>query len=319
MKKHAPLIFCIAAFAAAAALSARVSSLSYEALRLCAGLILPTLFPFFVLSTLLNRMGLPVLLGRLLTPVASRLFSVSGAGVSALAVGLCGGYPMGAAYIGDMLRSGHIDADEAERLLCFCNNSGPAFAISALGVGVFKSAGAGLIIYCAHVLAALVCAVLMRQRDYVPVKRAAVHIESMSFSQALPEAVEQSVRSVLRVCGFVVCFTVLAGLMDAGGLLSLVCGRAAELSHLPPSWWRGLVLGFMELGSCAGAMRGLSAQPINIALAGAALGWGGLSVHFQTRALLQGLNVKGSLHTPARLISCSLTALFSYALSLVFM
>ncbi|MEI3101559.1 MAG: hypothetical protein V8T45_07145 [Oscillospiraceae bacterium] len=111
--------------------------------------------PFFVLSGLLNRLGLPGFLGRLLAGAASRIYGISGAGASALFIGLTGGYPLGAAYIADMERSGAITAKEGERLLAFCNNSGPTFIIGAVGAGAFHSSAAGFFLYGIHILSAL--------------------------------------------------------------------------------------------------------------------------------------------------------------------
>ena len=105
------------------------------ALVLCADTILPSLFPFFVLSILFSRLGIPRALGRRLGGVAGRLFGVSGAGIAALPIGLLGGYPMGAACIAELLARREIDEAEAERLLLFANTSGPAFLIGGVGAG----------------------------------------------------------------------------------------------------------------------------------------------------------------------------------------
>ena len=78
---------------------AAVMDSARAALSVCAGTILPSLFPFFVLSILLSRLGVPRRIGRRLSPLAGRLFGVSGAGLTALPVGLLGGYPMGAACV----------------------------------------------------------------------------------------------------------------------------------------------------------------------------------------------------------------------------
>ena len=59
-----------------------------NALELCGRMIIPALFPFFVLSILLNRLGLPGILGKVFAPFASRLYGISGAGASALLIGL---------------------------------------------------------------------------------------------------------------------------------------------------------------------------------------------------------------------------------------
>ena len=199
--------------------SADVIDCARSALRLCAELILPSLFPFFVLSILLSKLGLPALLGRLLSPAAARLFGVSGAGVSALFIGLCGGYPMGAAYIAEMYGDGSIGREEAERLLGFCNNSGPAFIVGAVGAGVFGSAAVGLLLYAVHISAAVITGLLLPKKR-VSAAAPAPRAKPLPFSAALPQAVRQAVSSVLAVCGFVVCFTVLAGLLDARGPFS---------------------------------------------------------------------------------------------------
>ena len=44
---------------------------------------------------------------------------------------------------------------EAERLLAFCNNSGPAFILGVVGVGVFGSSRVGLLLYLAHAAASI--------------------------------------------------------------------------------------------------------------------------------------------------------------------
>ena len=73
----------------------------------------------------------------------------------------------------------------------------------------------------------------------------------------------------------------------------------------------------LELGSAAGALRGLRPTPLNMALAAAILGWGGISVHFQTRAVLAGSKIKGALHLAGRLISASIGMVLAYALTML--
>mgnify|MGYP000796547076 CR=1 FL=1 len=65
-------------------------------LNLCAQMIVPSLLPFFILSSLLQQLGLPGILGRWLSPVTQKLFGIGGAGASALLLGVTGGYPLGA-------------------------------------------------------------------------------------------------------------------------------------------------------------------------------------------------------------------------------
>ncbi|MGI5976446.1 MAG: hypothetical protein ACOX68_01950 [Candidatus Limivicinus sp.] len=317
MKSKIAVISSLCALAALIFSSDAVISSCRYALELCCEMIVPTLFPFFVISILLNRLGLPAALGKLLQPLAIKLFNVSGTAASALVIGLSGGYPLGAAYIADMHASEVISTEEAERLLGFCNNSGPAFLIGAIGTGVFHSPKIGLMLYLVHISAAVICGIIMRDRSSMPVP-VPMEIHYSGFSTAFPGAVKQAVISILNVCGFVVCFSVLVGILDAGGFLSLLIGLISEATGWQLQWIRALLTGLLELGSGIGAMRGLECSPINIALAAFLAGWGGLSVHFQTRALIAGTKIKGALHFAGRLMSASISAVLAYCSALFF-
>ena len=317
MKNRIAVIASLCALFCLIFASPQVISHARDALKLCAELILPSLFPFFVLSILLSKLGLPALLGRLLSPAASRLFGVSGAGASALFVGLCGGYPMGCAYIVEMVGSGAVSKEEAERLLGFCNNSGPAFIVGAVGAGIFGSPSVGLALYGIHILSAVLTGLLLRKKGFSGSAPPAV--KPLPFSAALPQAVLQAVSAALGVCGFVVCFTVLAGLLDAVGWFSLLAGRLSALTGAELHFSRALLTGILELGSGVGAMRGLSVSPANLSLAAGVLGWGGISVHFQTLSLLCDTEIKSALHFAGRLMSAIISAVLAYLISFLFL
>lgn len=317
MKKRIAVIGSLAALAALICASGEVMESCRYALSLCAELIIPSLFPFFVLSILLSRLGLPELLGRLTSGISKRLFNVSGAGASALIMGLTGGYPLGAAYIADMRRAGSISTEEAERLMGFCSNSGPAFIVGAVGAGVFASPRAGLYLYCIHISGAVITGLILRTSRAVPdavICEVTAEETGAPFAEAFPSAVKQALVSILNVCAFVVCFTVLVGLLDAGGFFSLTVGRIAAATGWELHWVRALLTGTLELGSGVGAMRGLGLNAVNLALAAFLVGWGGISVHFQTMAVIAESGIKGALHFAGRLISASISAVLAYFL-----
>lgn len=143
-----------------------------EGVALCLQTVLPSLFPFFVLSSLLVQSDVPRLLSRAMAGVMYPLFGVSGAGASALILGLLGGYPVGARTVAELYGRGEIAREEAEQLLAFCNNSGPGFFLGVCGTAVFGSARAGMYLYLIHVGAALVTGVLLRRDLGLPRRKA---------------------------------------------------------------------------------------------------------------------------------------------------
>ena len=283
--------------------SRQVMTCCREGLQLCTELILPSLFPFFVVSGLLSKLGFPQWLGGKIEPAAKKLFGVSGAGASALVIGLCGGYPMGASYLAEMLHTGQIGAEECSRLLAFCNNTGPAFLIGAVGGGVFGEPRIGLLLYAVHILSAFLTGLLLRSRtagvDFLPAKEDTL----MPFSEAFSSSVLQAVEALLGVCAFVVCFTVFTGLLRANGWIAALESLLFERFSVDKAALRAVMSGFFELGGGVAELRGQPITPLYPALASAVVGWGGLSVHFQTLSLFSSDNIKSAPHTAGRLLS----------------
>lgn len=280
-------------------------------LATCAGVIIPSLFPFFVLGGAIMELGIPQRLSGVLSPAMSRLFGVSGAGASALIMGVMGGYPLGAATASGLVERGAITRGEGERLLVFCNNSGPAFLIGAAGVGVFGSVRAGLILYACHVLAAVTAGVILRPRQYAQPSRPVPQPEAEP--GALSRAVTASVRNMLNVCGFVVIFSAIVSALDASGVFSRVAGSIAMHTGLELVAARALLTGFFEIGGGISALRVCSATRVNFALCALIIGWGGISVHMQTSAAVSASKMKTARHFAGRLLSAVLSAVYAAA------
>ena len=273
-------------------------------LSVCAGTLAPSLFPFFVLANLLSLLGLPELLSGALGGAARRLFRVSGAGAQAFLLGVLGGYPLGAATTAQLRRDRIVSRSEAERLLAFCNNSGPAFILGAAG-GVLGSPGAGLLLYVTHILAAVCVGLLLRKSPEAGASEPmTVTAPSMPFTAAFGQAVSKALRSTLAVCAYVVFFSALLGMLT-------------PLGRLPPLL-RALAYGFWELGGGISALRGLAPTPLTLAAAALLLGWGGVSVHCQTLAAVADTDIKCARHLAGRALCGVFAAVFTYLGALVF-
>ena len=251
-----------------------VRAAAAEALSLCARSVIPALFPFLVVSSLLLSLGLGELLSPMLAGLMEPLFRVDGVGSSALLRGLVGGYPIGAKAAADLCRGGRLSRPEAERLLAFCNNSNPVFLISVLGVGVFGSVRAGVWLWLIHLLSALLTGLLFRNHGG-PARRQAggtAAFQAVSLPAAFVAAVRESLSGMLSVCAFVTFFYVLARpLASLGGWLGPVLVGLTELFSLTPL---------------------LRPDRFGFILASAMAGWGGLSVLCQTAAVLEGSGLR---------------------------
>ena len=265
-----------------------------EGLRLWGTLLVPSLLPYFAAAGLLTRLGAVDAIARRLAPAAARLFGVSGAGAAVFLLGLSGGYPLGAASIGELYRNGALQKKEAEHLLAFCDNSGPAFAVGALGAGVFGSAGWGLLLWSIHALSAAAVGFLLRRKQTGGTP-ARPKQPPADFGTALGGAVAASGQTVLQIGAYVIFFSALLTSLGTLGFPDTLAGELAFRTGAPLSFFRAFFTGALELSSGVGAMAGLPLTPGSLALGEFLLSWGGLCVHGQAGAAADGLKTRKRL------------------------
>ena len=269
-----------------------------DGLTLCFNVIVPSLFPFFVLSSLVVDLGLAAYLGRALEGLMRPLFRVSGSCAAAVALGFIGGYPVGARTALQLYQEGLCSKTEAERLLAFCNNSGPAFILGVVGAGVFGDSRVGLLLYLTHALASLIVGLLFRfyggsDKKQVQKSSQAKPIRAVTVPAAFTGAVTRSLQSTLNICAFVVFFAVVLQLLSTYGAFTALA-RLLALAGFQPEWAKRLVAGLLELSSGVSSLRGSTQLAGRVSMAAFMLGWAGLSVHCQVLSFLvdSGLSAK---------------------------
>ena len=266
-----------------------------EGLALSGQVIIPSLYPFFVVGGLFvqqisaQRRRSSRLLWKLLRQPPAAL--------GVILLGLLGGYPLGARTAAQLMERGQLTRAQAQRLQLFCVNAGPAYLIGAVGSALVGSRRAGLILFVAMSAASLVIGLLTRalatQDEAIPASPPPEQTRSPGLDQRLLSAVTQATKSILGVCAWVVLFSTLCAL----------------LQRLPLSAWGALpVLNvFLEVSSGAAAVvRAQVALPVLCA----ALGWGGLSVHCQILGDIKKTGLPLRLFWTSRLLHGGLAAAF---------
>ena len=267
-------------------------------LSVCAGVILPSLFPFLVLSLLLTDLGFAAALASALSPVLKRL-RIPPVCAAPLLLGLCGGYPVGARALAELVRAGALTPDEASRMLPCCNNTGPGFIIGVAGGAVFGSVRCGALLYLCHALAALALALLLG-RGAPP--RAPSPVQCARPDAAFPAAVRGAAGTAIELSAYVVFFSVLSSVVRESGALTALAGAISARFGTELRFSTALLTGLLEIGSGVAEMRGMAASPGNLALAAFLLGFGGVSVHAQTLAAVAGTNIRCARHFAGRIL-----------------
>ena len=308
-------------FVAMAIFPQSVYSGARRGLDLWAGILVPSMLPFFILAEILMGSGILRVLGQLLRPLMRPLFNLPGEAGLGLALGYTSGFPMGAVITGRLYGGDYLSADEAGRLLAFTNNSSPGFLLTSLAAGMLAAPSAGWLLALCHYGANLFFGFCLGQYSRLrrsPAGRqekgyagrgaannAAGRIaESVlaaggagsvpaarptSFSRLVTSSISSAIQSILSLGGYVLLFSAAIQLFEDLGLLGRL---AAGLQPLLPGSLssvglsRALASGIFEMTLGLNLLTSLSLplkQVIPYCLL--LLGWSGLSVQAQVAGL----------------------------------
>lgn len=202
------LIICFIVF------SVRAKAQALEGMKLCLNVIVPTLLPILILTNTIIKSSSRLFLEAVFSPLA-RLLRLPKCACCALILGLIGGYPTGAILSNELFNLHLIDNQTAKRLLrcSFCG--GVAFIITAVGTIHLNSTKTGIIIYTINVLSSIIICVadgIIHPNTNKSTKECS--IGSQSFCNALINSIECSTKSVAVMCGCIVFFSAICGLVS---------------------------------------------------------------------------------------------------------
>lgn len=183
-------------------------------------IVLPTLLPFLIISSLLLNTPVIQLLVQITSPVFSRLFHVSAYGSFAVLCGFLCGYPMGGKVTSDLLNSGKISASEAGYLLSFCNNTSPMFIISYVIHQNLNASHMMLPALCILFLSPVICSFIFR-----PFYKWEQCTDNFRFSTAstntppksglMDECIMKSFETITKIGGYIILFSILFQLISS--------------------------------------------------------------------------------------------------------
>ena len=279
-------------------------------LTLCVNTVIPSLFPFMVISELLVGSGAGEALGRILAKPMQWLFGASGAGSSAVVLGSLCGFPVGASTAVSLYDHNLISKRECEHLLTFVSNPSSAFLITAVGASMYGNRRWGILLYGVVLGCGLLIGILSRffmqgpnghlRHDH-PHYPMGFHpdgtagrgeaISPPGGVSVVTGAISRSAINMMTVCAYVVFFSTLMGVF-----VTDVMGRIPLLQSGWGEAFRVLLCGMLEIsGGISEAAEMATAETfatlapeISLVLAAMIAGWSGISVHCQVMTLCGG-------------------------------
>ena len=297
MKRYSSLLTGFAASAGMLALildSKTALSGGAEGIDLCIRSVIPALFPFFVLSTLLTGSLLGTALP-FLRPIGL-LCGIPKGAEPILVTGLLGGYPVGAQCISHACASGQLTRADGRRMLGFCNNAGPAFLFGMTGF-LFENKAVPFVLWIIHIISAILTGAIL------PGKSDAQILISSQSSPGVGQLLQQSLKNIASVCGWVIIFRII-----------LAFGERWFL-WLAPEPLQTVIAGVLELTNGYIALISIENDSLRFVLASAFLSFGGVCVALQTASVTGQADLDLRFYFPGKLIQTAISAVLAFYVS----
>lgn len=304
---------------------------SIEGLRVWWEIVFPALLPFFVAAEVLMAFGVVHFIGVLLEPLMRPVFDVPGVGAFALAMGITGGYPIGAKITASLRRKGLCNQIEGERLASFTNTADPLFMSGAVAVGMFQSPELGGIISGVHYISAVIVGILLRlhgrtgslrvpERDVRTkgnlFKRAKEELDKARQADGRPvgqvfgDSVRDSISSLLVVGGFIMMFSVIIEVLTTSGILKLVEASLVFIARplkVKDALISPMIRGFFEI-TLGTELASKAQAPLldRLVITNAIIAWSGLSVFGQVSAMVSGTDIRMTPYFVSRFIHAAI-------------
>ena len=272
--------------------------------------MIPTLFPFMVLSGFLVRTGISYKIGKFLQPFLCILLPLPPHMLYVVFMGFLCGFPMGAKIVADMIEKEQISMKEGQYLLSFCNNIGPLYMMGYV-IPLFQYKNTWfilLLMYSIPILFGLFMRIHLQfnsnlyqklsfrskekettAAEFIPTSINKNEISSTNYSSCFQESLSSAIEQITLLGGCMVFFNTL--LIIPFKILTLI-SFFQPISHM--NYIQGILCSFIEIG---GGLQQLATQnsirSLSPFILMSLLTFGGLSCIMQTFFIIKntGLNM----------------------------
>ena len=269
--------------------------------------LLPSLFPFFVMSDLLLAYGFVDIISFFLGAIMTKWFYLPKDAAFAFFVSLFSGFPSGSKYVNDLLNAKKISIEDANYLIMFTHFANPFFIVTTIGLFLLSNVKAGYIILISHILSNIIVAFIFRKKKVILNNdnnyKKAFYLSSPDkpFITILTNSIFKSFKTLVNMLGIIMIFlmitTIIKKIIPVRGITN------------------GLLSGFLEMTQGVKYISSLDISlPIKASILSAIVSFSGLSVHFQVKSIIDGTDIKYSNFLKARVVQSFISFFLTFAI-----
>lgn len=267
----------------------KISKDIYQCIQRCINIIIPSLFIYMVLSSVIIQTGIHRFIFSPLKHLSKIIFNLPTNMLFVFLMGNICGYPIGASLIEEMYQGGEISKKNATTLLMTSYGGGPSFLMGIVGISLYNSEKVGTIVFLSCISANAVLAIFLNRFTVWEGNTSEHHLKKPD----IISIISGCAHNMFKICAVIVSF-------------SLVC---TILSDLLTDFDKDTVSIIKSLFEITNISSVSSPSTKILPLIAAISSFGGICILLQLKAVTT-ISLKPLILS--RLIACPLSAAFCF-------
>jgi len=279
------------------------NSINY-ALNIWVNNLIPTLFPFFIISDILINYNFTSYVPKIFKDFCKFLFNITDNMITILMLSIISGFPSNARNTRTLYDKNLITLDEANHILTFSHFSNPLFILTTVAIFFFNDKDVGVILLISHYLSNFFVGILFRNYFHHNDIDSKKEVNKIDFGNVFIGAIKKSIDTILLICGIVTVFL----------LLSSIVINTFDFNIYNSM----LIKGLLEITIGIEALGKLNLSMIYKAvITSCFLAFGGFSVHMQVMSQIAETEIKYRYFFIGRLYQMIFSGVITYIICLL--
>ncbi len=248
------------------------------ALNMWVNNLIPTLFPFFIISDILINYNITDYIPQNIKKICKYIFNISDTSLTIFILSMLSGFPSNARNARTLYDKGIIDSDEANHILMFTHFANPMFIITTIGLFFFNNKRIGMILLVIHYLSNFILGICIRTSNQHN-KEIVAQERNQKFGSVFILSIKRAIDTTITICGIITVFLLLSSIIINSFKINL--------------YNQMLIKGLFEITIGLDALSKLSlGMNYKLIIASMFLAFGGISVHIQVLSQIVDTDIK---------------------------
>ena len=268
--------------------------------------LLPSMFPFFVISGILVEYHITNYIPKWIKKTFCLLFGVKESLITIFFLSCFSGFPSNARITRMMYDRKEINAIEASHALVFTHFSNPIFILNTVAIFFLRQEKYGYLILISHFLGNVILGIVTRKSEYFEYIDYTEKLEkSQSFSKILIQSIRSAIDTSLLILGTLTCFLIFSTIIIHKFSFNLYSGV--------------IIKGVLEITMGLKELALLNISDIyKIVISSCLLSFGGLSVHLQVLSQIVDTDISYQPFFVARIFHAIISGGICFFLYIIF-